>query len=183
MKKLPAGLTDNSLEVFLCNEELKALSNGNVVNYFELPLVLREPFQVELINDKPAISCLKNYFKIVDADDMEYQFVSCRFGALDHSPDLSDKRLQSDAPVCNKIHTCKGFNIVCKVPAGVKGTLTRSEYLVAQLVGDGKLDKEIADELNIEIPTVRTHLSRVREKLGVNNRIEIANWVQSKGII
>ncbi|TLX73725.1 response regulator transcription factor [Labilibacter sediminis] len=183
MKKLPAGLIDNSLEIFRHSTGIRAVMNGSVSRYIELPTVLREPFQVELINDKKACSCLRNDFGIHDADMMEEQFVSCRYGALDHSPDWDGEKLRSDAPVCDKIADCKGFNIVCRVPEGKNGTLSRSEYLVAQLVGEGKLDKEIASTLDIEITTVRTHLSRIRDKLCVNNRVEIAFWASTKGII
>jgi DNA-binding CsgD family transcriptional regulator len=183
MKKLPAGLTDNTLNIFYHPDGPKAIMNGNVTRYIELPSVMREPFQVELIRDKDACKCLREGFGIHDFDEMEEQFVSCRYGALNESPDWDGIKLTSDAPICDKIRDCPGFNIVCKVPAGKNGTLSKSEYLVAQLVGEGKQDKEIASILDIEITTVRTHLTRIRNKLCVNNRIEIAFWVSTKGIL
>jgi len=184
MKNLPSGLDDNTLEIYRCKSgKVKALMNGNSVSYIELPGILREPFQAELIGDRAAINCLRNEMKITDSDEMEEKFVSCRYGALDSSPDFDGKITRTDAPVCDCIKYCKGFNVVCKVPAGKNGTLGRSEYMVATLVAMGKQDKEIAAELSIELPTVRTHLNRIREKLCVNNRIEIADWVQSHGIV
>lgn len=183
MSNIPAGLTDNNIEVYLHNNKLNALSNGNSVNYFDLPFLLREPFITELNNDKQAIQCLQNHFKLSTPNKMEHQFVACRYGALDKTPDLSNGKLQHDAPCCNKIATCQGFNIVCKVPRGENGTLSRSEFMVAKFVGQGLQDIEIASELNIKVPTVRTHLSRIREKIKVNNRIEVSIWIQSFGIV
>lgn len=183
MKKLPAGLIDNSIEVFRHQDKIKALMNGSVVDYLELPLALREPFQAELLRDKAAVKCIRSEFCIDDMNLMEERFVGCRYGALDHAPDLKGNLLMSDAPVCDKIKDCPGFNVVCKVPPGPNGTLCRSEYLVVQLVGQGKLDKEIAAELGIEITTVRTHLARTRHKLCFNTRVEIGLWAQNKGIV
>jgi len=36
----------------------------------------------------------------------------------------------------------------------------------------GKADKQIARELGISVPTVRTHLGRLFRKVGVNGRVE-----------
>jgi DNA-binding NarL/FixJ family response regulator len=60
--------------------------------------------------------------------------------------------------------------------------LSRQEYIVIKLISQGKLDKEIAAELSIELSTVRTYLCRIREKLCINNRIEIALWAMQKGV-
>ena len=183
MKKLPAGLVDNNLEIFRDDLSVKCLMNGNVCDYFDLPSILRELFQVELLKDKQACKCIREVFKITDFDEMEERFVWCRYGVLDSTPDWDGINLTPDAPKCKNIKDCQGFNIVCRVPAGVNGTLSRSEYLVAQLVGQSLLDKEIADKLDIEVTTVRTHLARIREKLGVNNRLGIGFWVMSNGIV
>ncbi len=183
MKNLPAGLTDNNLEVFKHQGKLLALQNGHTIDYFELPEMMREPFQTELIRDKEAFKCLQTQFNLYDSNDIEYQFVCCRYGALDHKPDFDGIKVTADAPGCNKLMDCQGFNIVCKVPPGPNGILSRSEYMVAKLVGEGKMDKEIADILDIKVPTVRTHISRIHQKLCVNNRIEITLWAQKHGIV
>ncbi len=183
MKILPAGLVDNSLEVFRDGNATKCIINGNVREYLELPSVLREPFQVELLKDKAACKCIRDDFRIVDLDEMEERFVWCRYGALDSSPDWNGIELTPDAPTCDKIKDCPGFDIVCKVPVGENGKLSRNEYLVAKLVGEQLFDKEIADRLGIEVTTVRTYLTRIREKLNVNNRLGIGFWAMSKGIV
>ena len=176
---IPAGLTDNNLEVFLHNNQVKALQNGNTVNYTHLPMVMRKPFQDDLLSDIKAMECLKLVFGLKTMTEQEVQFVACRYGALDHTADYDGETLKTDAPVCKKIASCKGFGVVCKVP----GHLSRSEYRVTQMVSNGLQDIEIADSLNIRISTVRTHLSRIRDKIGVNNRIEVSRWAQDKGIV
>lgn len=183
MSNIPAGLTDNNIEVFTHKNKLLALSNGNAINYFDLPEILRRPFINEMHNDKEALHCLKQSFKLKSQIAQEYKFVKCRYGALDSTPDCSNEQLIADAPFCDKIKTCPGFNIVCKVPPGPNGVLSRSEFMVAKYVGQGKQDIEIADHLAIKTPTVRTHLSRIREKLKLNNRNEVSLWIQGFGIL
>ncbi|MBV8261899.1 MAG: hypothetical protein JO239_13370 [Paraburkholderia sp.] len=57
--------------------------------------------------------------------------------------------------------------------------LTRRERDVVALVVEGLLDKEIAGRLGISYTTVRTHVDRSFQKLGVNNRSRLARLVQS----
>ncbi|WP_322042224.1 helix-turn-helix transcriptional regulator [Paraburkholderia sp. J67] len=57
--------------------------------------------------------------------------------------------------------------------------LTRREREVATLAADGLLDKEIAERLGISYTTVRTHLDRSFQKLGVSNRSRLARLLQS----
>jgi DNA-binding NarL/FixJ family response regulator len=50
--------------------------------------------------------------------------------------------------------------------------LTSREHQVLQLLGEGRLYKEIACELNVSINTVRTYIRIIYEKLHVNSRAE-----------
>lgn len=60
-----------------------------------------------------------------------------------------------------------------KANAEAKGTkLSPREESVVLLLSRGFLYKEIADELNIGVETVRTHLRRIYEKLQVRSRTE-----------
>jgi DNA-binding CsgD family transcriptional regulator len=56
--------------------------------------------------------------------------------------------------------------------------LTRREREVVELVIEGLLDKEIAQRLGISYTTVRTHVDRSFQKLGVSNRSRLARIVR-----
>lgn len=178
MTKLPAGLVDANLEVFLHGNELKAICNGQVKDYLDLPLEIRAPFKSEMFQDLEAVEVLSTDFKITETAKMEEQFVACRYGSLNYTPDFDGKRLKSDAPICDNIGTCKGFAIVCKVPAH----LTRREYELVRNIVNGLQDIEISFKYKISVPTIRTHLRNIRQKIKVNNRVEIAHWASEKGI-
>ncbi|MEU6340064.1 response regulator transcription factor [Streptomyces sp. NPDC046977] len=48
------------------------------------------------------------------------------------------------------------------------------EREVALAIGEGRSNAEIAAALHMSVPTVKTHVSRVLGKLGLNNRVQIA---------
>lgn len=61
----------------------------------------------------------------------------------------------------------------CELPSGLEelaALLTERELQITALVSQGKLNKQIADQLNISEWTVATHLRRVFSKLGVKSR-------------
>ncbi|HOV14877.1 MAG TPA: ATP-binding protein, partial [Spirochaetota bacterium] len=53
--------------------------------------------------------------------------------------------------------------------------LTEKEKEIVKLITDGKQNKEIASTLNVTNRTVENYLSKIYEKLEVNNRIELFN--------
>ncbi|GHG76786.1 response regulator [Streptomyces griseocarneus] len=59
--------------------------------------------------------------------------------------------------------------------------LGEREREVATAVGRGKANAEIAAELYMSVPTVKTHVSRILTKLGLNNRVQIALLVHDAG--
>lgn len=59
-------------------------------------------------------------------------------------------------------------------------SLSPRENEVLQLLSDGLLYKEIADQLSISIATVRQHIHKIYGKLHVENRTEALNKVFGK---
>jgi DNA-binding NarL/FixJ family response regulator len=57
--------------------------------------------------------------------------------------------------------------------------LTAREHEIAELVGSGMSNKEIANVLSIELATVKNHVHNVLGKLGVTRRSEVASRVRS----
>jgi DNA-binding NarL/FixJ family response regulator len=55
--------------------------------------------------------------------------------------------------------------------------LTEAEARVAETVARGLANKEIAAALGISVRTVENHVSHILDKLGLENRVEIARFV------
>ncbi|GCE74971.1 response regulator [Cellulomonas biazotea] len=60
-------------------------------------------------------------------------------------------------------------------------TLTDREREVAEAVGAGMSNAEIAGTLYVSVATVKTHVGNVLAKLGATNRVQIARWVHDAG--
>jgi DNA-binding NarL/FixJ family response regulator len=57
-----------------------------------------------------------------------------------------------------------------------RARLSERELDIARAVARGRTNQEIAAELFISLSTVKTHITRIQDKLGVRNRVEIAAW-------
>lgn len=60
--------------------------------------------------------------------------------------------------------------------------LTDRELDVLQLLSQGKTDQEMAKELVLAEVTIRTHISRILEKLGLKNRVEATLYAIRVGL-
>src|SRR6266545_3973893 len=68
--------------------------------------------------------------------------------------------------------------IVGRTPAGAD--LTPSESRIAELVAEGKTNKEVAAELFVSLHTVEQALTRVYRKLGIRSRTQLARRLAAK---
>ena len=68
------------------------------------------------------------------------------------------------------------------VPISVNGDdlLAPRENRVARLVAEGHTNREIAQKLNLSEHTVKNYVFHVFDKLGVSNRVELANYAMRR---
>jgi len=67
--------------------------------------------------------------------------------------------------------------------APTPATLTKTEIRVMDLLGRGNSNKEISEKLTCSIKTVKNHLNRIFQKLGVENRTEAVVKAIDRGFI
>ena len=80
--------------------------------------------------------------------------------------------------VINSIHK-KGDDIN-KVNKDIFNQLTKREYEVALLVGEGKSNKEISRELFITEGTVKNHITKILDKLEIRDRTQLSVLINNK---
>jgi LuxR family transcriptional regulator of csgAB operon len=59
-----------------------------------------------------------------------------------------------------------------------KHPLTRREKQILNLTSTGATNHEIADQLNVSMHTVKTHIYNLFKKINVSNRIQAVNWAK-----
>lgn len=60
--------------------------------------------------------------------------------------------------------------------------LGERELAVARLIGEGRSNPQIGQELSISVATVKVYVSRLLAKLGLHNRVQIAVFADSAGL-
>ena len=61
--------------------------------------------------------------------------------------------------------------------------LTMMETVILQNISDGKSNVQIGEELNLKLPTVKSHIYNLYKKLGVNSRIQAVLKGKEMGIL
>jgi LuxR family transcriptional regulator of csgAB operon len=56
--------------------------------------------------------------------------------------------------------------------------LTRREKQILRLTATGATNTEIAEQLNVSMHTVKTHIYNLFKKINVSNRIQAVNWAK-----
>jgi len=59
-------------------------------------------------------------------------------------------------------------------------TPSRRQFRVIELVAQGLKNREIAEDLGIGEHVVRNYLSKIYDKIGVSNRVELALWYEAR---
>lgn len=65
----------------------------------------------------------------------------------------------------------------------VAGLLTPREIDIVRMVASGLRNKEIGTRLSVSEGTVKVHLHHIYEKLGVDGRVALTLYAQSKGLV
>lgn len=65
----------------------------------------------------------------------------------------------------------------------VSNFLTERETHVTRLVALGKVNKEIAYELNLSPHTIHTHRKNIMKKLGLHSAVDLTNYAKETGIV
>jgi two-component system response regulator NreC len=61
--------------------------------------------------------------------------------------------------------------------------LGRREREVLRLLAQGHSNQQIANELRVSVKTVETYRTRLREKLGLNDRAELYRFARESGML
>jgi len=111
--------------------------------------------------------------KDVSPDDLVEAIRAAHRGEARLHPDVARKLIEQ---VAHQAAPTRG----AEVPAD---DLTEREREVARLVGQGRNNLEIARELVISDKTVKTHISNILSKLGLQDRTQLAIYAIRNGLV
>jgi len=73
--------------------------------------------------------------------------------------------------------------VAADVPADNPAALTTREQEVLSLVSEGCTNKEIAQQLDLSMHTVKSHMRKILAKLHLDRRHEAASYARRQGLI
>ncbi|MFD4738223.1 response regulator [Streptomyces virginiae] len=149
-----------------------------------------------LLRTGPYAAASRTRIVIVTTFDLdEYAYQALRAGANGFIVKNSGSRLLVEAvhaaargeSLISPSTTVRLLSHFNRLPAQRNTTqiqrLTPQEMKVATLVARGRTNNEIATELNLAVSTIKSHLSRIQERLPARNRVEIAAWAWEHGLV
>ncbi|HTN68286.1 MAG TPA: LuxR C-terminal-related transcriptional regulator [Dysgonamonadaceae bacterium] len=181
--RLYAGMLDNSVEFFNSDDGLKAITNGSVINFGELPIKLHQKIKRIYDNHPEADEVLRGWFPTQPAKRLE-TFVKCRFGGLDFTPDISDNEIQDgEYWSCPLRGVCKGEGKICKPVTYNNHPLDATEINILRLLSTDLTNEAIGSEMKLPMGTLHKIKQKLYEKLNIRTRPEATLVVVSLNLL
>lgn len=183
-KVTPSVLMDTSVEFFIHEEKLYCVTDGHRYGFEDFPVWVKETMNQDMEVNPIAVNCLIDW-GLEESEPQMKQYIACRHGGYDDRPDISaDGIVQTSEYVgCGRRGKCKYEGKLCTSLQLENGTLTKSEIAVLTEVGQGFLDKEIADKLNISLHTIRHHKDSICRKSGLERKPALVGLAFKLGLI
>ena len=84
-------------------------------------------------------------------------------------------------PISSTVHTTMADVLQPRMAPGE--TLTATELQILRLICADKSNAQIGEIMDIKLPTVKTHVSHILEKLGVSRRSEARTVAQKRWLV
>lgn len=163
---IQAGILDQGTEFFSVGGTLHATHRGQVLHFADLPKGIKNKVRQELKDDPDALEAIKQWGV---ADPLE-QFVECRYGGNDSTADLTaGGQLRPDYHHCGRRGQCPFEGRICINKFGI----SPREMTVLRLIAQGKMQKEIADILQISEVTIAKHRKKLFQKTGAQCSVDL----------
>ncbi len=181
---LPAGLCDRNLEVFTHEHILMASFDGKVQPFTLLPEEVKSIFLDDMLDNPTAIKSMRA-MGLVNIDEMLVQYVSCRFGGFDATPDLTSetKKLLPEYWECGHRNSCPYEGKLCEMVKVGDTYLTKREIQCIKQITSGLADKNCADNLGVTEQTFAVHKRNIYAKLGINCKTELMTFSIKNNIV
>ncbi|OFX26296.1 MAG: hypothetical protein A2033_18030 [Bacteroidetes bacterium GWA2_31_9] len=147
---------------------------------FSLPIADRKYYK--LINDYRIKNAQNNYVRVIE----QFQALELdKHGNIWLALCIMDLSPNQDIslPLQNKVINSKTGEIFHFSEEYKKIVLSKREIEILDLISDGLISKEIADNLFISVHTVNTHRQKIIEKLNVKNSHEAIKMAKKYGLI
>lgn len=182
-KRIYAGINCKGAE-FLKTEDgnLICLHDRRICFWPVIPQNILDIIEEDMMKYPTALACLASWENLLPEDYMK-QYIMCRFGGLDDEADISadGKVLHAEYVSCRLRGSCKYEGKLCLSLKADYGIISPAEIAVLKI--SNQPIKIIADTLCITEETVKSHLKSIKEKTGMQDKLQVAVYAHKKGLI
>lgn len=175
---IPAGIFQGT-EVFVKDNAVYAMYQGKRVLFEDLPGAEKRYFIDKYMADNAGRAFILNQFGIVEFEAGFKQWLSCKFGALDGSPDCVDGNIIADAynSAC-RTKNCPGRGVFCGTKVGLKGY----EVETLRYLKEGRKIEEVAKILCISTPAVKSRINKMKGMFNAPNLVALIGMATDLGV-
>lgn len=185
-QRIPAGIEGKGYEFFYSEKDqvIKCTHMGRTIVWDEVPEEGLEIIYEDMAKHPDVVMHIKDW-NIHDPREMAKQYIFCRFGDFDGDPDIDENGKVGYAEYfdCGLRGVCKYEGKICTTIKLENGELTKRELEVLKLVAKGKLNKEIADELEIVEHTVNSHIQNIQQKGNFFRKLEMIVFAKDRNLV
>lgn len=178
-----AGLTDKNTEVYAVQGKALCTHQGEVFPFHRFPKEIKKKLWEDFNRNEPAQKAIIEDWQIVDPEEALEKYITCRFGGIDFFPDLANGELTPDYHHCPVRSSCPHDGVICSKLQGPHGEISLRELEVLIHIALGRMEKEIADILNIEMVTVKKHRKALFDKTGAQSSVQLAQFAFKRNLI
>lgn len=171
--QLPAGLTDNHIEIFAVSGKMMATHSGAIKPLLELPsdflIVLTEKMHFN-----PSTIMALDLAGFKTHEDKLHKFTQCNYSGFDFAADYKDGQLsESEYHDCGFRGNCDMEGIVCGFFKVNGHIITPFEIQMIQHLATEDTLPVIAEKLQVCMNTFETKKQKLFEKLSVLSRARL----------
>ena len=168
--KIIPGMIDNSLEFFVVDNIVKAITAGKVIDFNDFPKPIISLLRNEMLKSPEVLNALEQMHPSDEIKQLE-QFVKCRFGGIDMTADIVEGKIQDgEYWPCPNRGNCPHEGILCKLPMYNGKRLTDTEVKLIQLSSTEKTNEVIAEDMEMAMGTFHKQKKLLYEFFGVQTK-------------
>ena len=163
-------------------DRLVLMRNGIDMFKFFFSVPKEERTHYKAINEYRILNREERYIRVIEQHQALEQDpagnIWLALGVIDISPNQDP-----DAGMTSRIVNFRTGTVAFPVQNDPEAQLTRRETEVLRMIKDGKLSKEISDQMSISVHTVNTHRQRILRKLNASNSMEAVRYATDLGLL
>ena len=148
---------------------------------YKLPIEERKNYKLQ--NEYRILNSQNKYIRIIEQFQTLELDKHGNFWLALSTMDISPNQEQYDGVRSQWVNIITGDVSIIQFDIDKNKKLSNRENEILSFINDGKLSKEISNELSISVHTVNTHRQNILKKLGANSSIEAIKFAKNLNLV